>query len=476
MGLSNSIHIRNMKKPNTSLQFQPSWPTYCLLLLSFFFLTTSEAKASVTWGYVQASQWQDSVIIEFQTLTETNNQQFWLDVPQLGLLTLIGPHPSSVVNSTTPTTYRLGFPLGLLSSPFTMCFDLYSDDGSGPSQTPLAPQSCLYWTSTSSDVWPGDANSDGAANVWDFLNLGVANGTTGPARPSANLTWTAQYMAPWPTNFLSNINHKHGDCDGNGTIDLNDTLAIAANYGLTHNKTNSIQANGVPLTFVVPDSANGGDTVEIEIWLGAPGNPVTNAYGIAFAMNYDSSQVKTGKVHSSPKASWLGTPGLDLLRMEHDDETGRFDVAFTRFDGMPMSGNGHIGSIDIVLVDNLGKTSFDADLLLDFIWPTLIDQEGKRINVAVERVTVGKEKPQPELEIAIFPQPSHSWCRIQVGDHQGQQLSFSADILNLLGQPIHSLTGRGSVELDVSLFPTGSYILLIRTSTSTYRKKLEVIH
>jgi|GEM_PF-6746512 len=465
-----------MKKLHLAYTFKQFLPTCCFLWF-FLFLPNSHVKASVTWGSVQAYQWQDSVILEFQTLTETNNQQFWLDVPQLGLFALIGPYPSSVVNATTPTQYRIGFHLGVLATPMTLCFDLYSDDGSGPSQVPQAPQACLYWTATSSDVWPGDVNSDGTADVWDFLDLGVANGTTGPARPSANISWTAQYMAPWPTSFLSGIDHKHGDCDGNGTIDLNDSTAIVANYGLTHNKTSSTHNNGVPLTFVVPDSANGGDTISVEIWLGAPGNPVTNAYGLAFAMQYDSSQVKTGKIHSIHEPSWLGTPGVDLVRLEHDNEIGRFDVAITRYDGMPMSGNGRIGSIDIVLVDNLGKTSLDAALLLDFIFPTLIDADGKRIDVSAQRLTVGIESLSPAIDqILIFPNPATSFSQISAKGVNGKEQATALEIINLQGQSLYQKSVSGRTILDASQFPNGQYILLIHTENGIHRRRWEVIH
>src|SRR5204862_289569 len=83
------------------------------------------------------------------------------------------------------------------------------------------------------NVWPGDCDYNLIANNADVLQIGLGYGTTGATRPSASNSWYAQPMSDWTQNFL-NCNYKHADADGNGIVDVNDTLPISLNYGNTH--------------------------------------------------------------------------------------------------------------------------------------------------------------------------------------------------------------------------------------------------
>lgn len=49
--------------------------------------------------------------------------------------------------------------------------------------------------SVSACVWPGDANNDKTVDMSDLLAIGIGYGVTGPARPSANITWSGQPAA-----------------------------------------------------------------------------------------------------------------------------------------------------------------------------------------------------------------------------------------------------------------------------------------
>src|SRR4029078_10261659 len=47
------------------------------------------------------------------------------------------------------------------------------------------------------DVWPGDANSDGSADLYDLLAVGIAYNDYGPMRNPAVTTWAAQTSINW---------------------------------------------------------------------------------------------------------------------------------------------------------------------------------------------------------------------------------------------------------------------------------------
>ena len=126
-------------------------------------------------------------------------------------------------------------------------------------------------------VWAGDANADFICDNYDILNIGIANAQTGPVRVGATTNWQAEWCANWPNNFISNINQKHADCNGDGTVNAADLAAVTANYGLVHQKTGNI---GQYKTLGLPDlycdmmnvQAHKGSTVTIPVMLGSTGS------------------------------------------------------------------------------------------------------------------------------------------------------------------------------------------------------------
>lgn len=449
--------------------------TLVALLAIFFFPQTS--KASVTWGTTNAFQWQDTLVVQWTTTTETNNVQFWLEIPGIGLLQPLGPYSSSVQNSTTPTSYEVKYPIPfILFPPGGFCGFIWPDDGTGWDPGNSSPMTCFFLTTPGSLVWPGDANNDGTANVQDLLNIGIANGQTGPIR-AGGTSWIGNTCTDWSNSFANGLNHKFADCDGNGTVNLNDTLAINLNYGLTHNKTTTTTTDGIPLTFIYPDSANANDTIEVEIWLGSAITPVPEAYGLAFSMNYDTSQVLLGNISSTLETSWFGTPGTDMVQMNHDDLVSQFDVAFTRTNGINAAGYGRIGSIGIVLVDNLGKTNFDAKLLLDFFNPILLNNIGEPVTVNLD-IVVGLEQNIHALnsqEMKVYPVPAKDELFIEVSE-TGIDEFTSATLYDITGKThVRDLHySEGTYRVGLESIPQGVYLLHLSNSKHQIFKKVIV--
>lgn len=94
-----------------------------------------------------------------------------------------------------------------------------------------------------SGVYPGDTNNDGVVDFRDVLPLGLAFNQTGIARTDQTTTWDAKTIENWPTSFTdpihNGLNHKYGDTNGDGVINLADTLAIIENYGYVHGHNTS---------------------------------------------------------------------------------------------------------------------------------------------------------------------------------------------------------------------------------------------
>jgi hypothetical protein len=83
-------------------------------------------------------------------------------------------------------------------------------------------------------VYPGDANRDGITDNTDFLSIAVASGAAGSPRTLQDNLWYGHYADEWTYAFQDNVNYKHADCNGDGVVDPNDTLAVTQNWTNTH--------------------------------------------------------------------------------------------------------------------------------------------------------------------------------------------------------------------------------------------------
>lgn len=174
-------------------------------------------------------------------------------------------------------------------------------------------------------VWPGDANDDSVANNLDILAIGIGIDSSATARSIVTNNWNGYPSFTWPQTISGGSNYKHIDCNGDGAIDLNDTLAVNQNFSLTHAFSPSPLNNqerlvGADLFFVTSSSTfNSSDIVVVEVWAGSSLSPVNDLYGIAFDVNYTSSLVQPGTEVLTFPNSWLGTPGTNAIKISKID-------------------------------------------------------------------------------------------------------------------------------------------------------------
>ncbi|MEO5569438.1 MAG: T9SS type A sorting domain-containing protein [Bacteroidia bacterium] len=343
----------------------------------------------------------------------------------------------------------------------------------------------------SSNVWPGDANYDLTANNLDVLNIGLAYGETGPVRTGASNSWIAQPATDWSSFFLSAVNKKHADCDGNGVVDNNDTLAISLNYGLTHParlaNVNSNQSSSPQLYLVAnPDTVIEGDTIEVDIFLGTQTFPVDSIYGIAFTMNFDTSLVDTSYMPFDYTGSWMGTPGVDLLTFEKKlFLQGQVDVALTRTDHLNQSGYGFIGRAGIVIVDNVGARMTNSP---PYVTLPLSVSNVRALTASEYYLTISTNGDNVEIDtlgttgihyadnlnemISVYPNPVKDVLTI----NSGKAKINSLEIYNSLGQVIlNEKTATSKINLDTQNFEQGIYLLKLETDAGIVNRKFSVV-
>ncbi|MBL0047755.1 MAG: T9SS type A sorting domain-containing protein [Bacteroidetes bacterium] len=341
-----------------------------------------------------------------------------------------------------------------------------------------------------SDVWPGDANSDMVANNLDLLNIGLAYGDTGYVRQSASLSWVAQPATDWFWQFISTVNVKHTDCDGNGIVNADDTSAILLNYGLTHPRGVPAQITASPidpsLYFTLnTDTAAAGSSALIPLGLGTPSVPATDIYGIAFTVNYDKNLVDSGSVKIDFSSCWLGIVDSNIIVLQKDlYSNGKIEAAIVGIDHLNRSGYGNIGVLSVDMKDDISGRDYIYKLLnLNFSNVHLIrnDEIELPLNVVNDSLVVvgditGIEQQSTEnSDVILVPNPAKDNLVIHLGKKRGEVLSYS--IYNAFGELMieNKIQNQQTAAVNTQIFAAGVYVIKIKTKEGILTKKLTVI-
>ncbi len=336
----------------------------------------------------------------------------------------------------------------------------------------------------SDSVWPGDANSDQIANNFDLLAIGIGYGNVGPVRPGASLVWKPQYAPDWSNSLTGGTNYKHLDCDGDGIIQAADTLAINLNYGLTHNKTSSSSANGLPLTvFFTEDTLMVGDTAVMIISLGNDTLSADSVYGLAFSINYDPTLIEAGQIMVEYGSSWLGDNGTDMLSMSRNFELdGKLDIAMTRIDHQNRTGFGEVARLCIIMIDDIsGKTYLQETFYSSISDPLAISADESEIEVAVglDSLLLMQEDSLTRLDPAllahmqVFPNPAGDVLQIQLEDLVAEAWA----LYNPLGQLVSHRSGYfRETQIDTRDLAEGIYTLSVVTQMGVLTKRIQILH
>jgi hypothetical protein len=313
-----------------------------------------------------------------------------------------------------------------------------------------------------SDVWPGDANYDLITDNADILNIGLAYGEIGFLRPGASLTYVAQPCMDWPSQFQNGVNTKHADTDGNGVVNMNDTLAVSLNYGIPHPPRlaapDSTLINVPDLYFQFPAGPYvAGSWIDVDVNLGTVANPANGIYGLSFSVNYPSAMIVPNTLQVFYNNSWLTSPG-NLIHLEKDFySSSKIDLGFSRINHLDVSGNGIVVKLHFQLAANAS-----GPFMLSFSGITADDAAGNpvQLNPLPGTITVGINDQLPFRDVSLFPNPSYDVVTLDAGSHELKEGS-SIELLDLSGRVVMTIPAENKkqVKLDVSDLPEGTYII-----------------
>lgn len=335
-------------------------------------------------------------------------------------------------------------------------------------------------------VWPGDANDDAVADMNDMLAIGIGNGTNGTVRPNATLNWIGQPSAPWGPTLLSGTDYKWIDCDGNGSINLNDTVAVIQNFALTHNNRWGMP----PRVLTNPDlrlefsndtiAAGTGGT--INVYLGDAAVPGINIYGLAATLGFDFQQLPAQNMGIDISNTWLGTNGTDLFAIKHAvPNSGAFDFAITRYDQTPVGGFGLIARIPFTAGTTLLGSGTTAQVPLSFTYLNIIDNNENPVPVNIITDTLTVYDPGPLLadaqaaaasQLTVSPNPAYDMVTLRWNTGSNYTLQVF-DPAGRRVQQVNNITGN-TFTLQTAQLPAGMYMMQLQNEQQTLRARVVI--
>jgi hypothetical protein len=348
---------------------------------------------------------------------------------------------------------------------------MYTVFGIGASGCPGSATISLFVNPACSDVWPGDANSDGIVSATDVLEIGLAFSNTGALRSPGGNSYVSQYATNWVGTVSSGKNQCHADCNGDGVVNANDTLAIFNNFALSHPfKPSPAAAAGdvwlsIPGNVIYPGVWNKAD-----IMLGDAASPLSQLYGLAYSLTYDNSMIVPDSLNIIYTASFLSAGNQNLTFRKRDFSNGVIHSASVRTNLTDVSGNGKIGELYFKTKGDLAE---GASVNFGLSSSVKISGAGVTSNLTtggtsatVSHNMVGFKDQISKVDFQAYPNPTSGFLEIYTTPDHKQY-----SVTDISGRLVQTGELQGSGTINMSQLENGTYFISLSSgSSSTIRK------
>jgi PKD repeat protein len=337
-------------------------------------------------------------------------------------------------------------------------------------------------------VWPGDVNSDNIVDGDDFLGVAINYGNTGAARESTSNLWQEWPGAQWMvTSSFAPVDQSHSDCNGDGTVNTTDTIAISSNWALTHAPLAQVAlASTVGELYLSSPSLiyNTGDWATIDINLGTTSSPLPNIYGLHFQLNFDNTVVVPGTVSFDYNDSWLTDMGANKMTMvKYDGSSGMIWSGVSRIDHTDMlNGAGKIGTITLQYEPGLTNIAYSP---LYFGSISAIDANGVEVLLGADSSYVAEVHPittgitntaSTGGTMSIGPNPVKDEAILSYTLQAASDVSIT--MYDVLGHKIYSshvkgaAAGKHSLQLPCAELKNGIYFIRLSANGQEQVQKM----
>lgn len=329
---------------------------------------------------------------------------------------------------------------------------------------------------TCSDVWPGDANSDGVADNLDILELGLHYTQNGPTRAIISNTWQSYFSNNWIGTISNGKNLNHSDCNGDGTIDNNDTLAIYNNYGFSH-AFKSAQTNTVnPQLSIIPDQASvlKGTWGTASIYLGDATTSINNINGVAFTVDFDNTLIEPSNIWIEYLPSFIDA-SQNLHFRKLDFPNGKIYTATTHTVSSNANGYGKIATLHYQIKSSLTSAQI-LNLGISQAYRSdvsgLITQLTTGTGSLTATIDVGLQELLNDNNIFISPNPTNGILSINSKTElqKIEMVSITGSIL------ISETTTSNNHTLNIENYSNGIYFVNIYQNNRVVRREKVIVN
>lgn len=339
-------------------------------------------------------------------------------------------------------------------------------------------------------VLPGDANKDGSINIFDALNLGVGFNTMGEIRPNAVIDPILQAAFDWDFSTIFDLNFKHIDCDGNGTVNEIDYLAIDQNYQRITQQSDFIQNDAFtaikiefPSDSIVVNPNQTEIVIPAKLTIGNTDKPVERFYGIALSVDYDPTIIKNVETNYE-ETSFVGAKENLFIREKNLRQVGQTGLVITRTDQTAVNGSGDIAEVAFILDLDLIEARSEVLINLDINDIQVVDNNGEEIPVNLpedgskvtvifdENLSVSTEEQLTETQFAIYPNPVKEVLYIHL-DQSLDLTNSTVQIFNTLGQGVLTQAiSHHQTSINVNNLKHGVYWIKVSTQQGIAVKEM----
>jgi hypothetical protein len=335
-------------------------------------------------------------------------------------------------------------------------------------------------------LWAGDANADGVVDMRDMFIVAENIGQQGIPRNNINTQWSPQNADNWNQNSTNGRNLKYADTNGDGLISAADTMAIAENYG----KIRTYQSRSIPFPSNIPlrlvpqqSTMSAGDMVTFKLLLGDAQNPVFDAKGLGFILNYDAVRWRDDWSIDFKEEYWLKFPSA-TLQMVQQPIDGRVEAGIAPSARSRGNGWGEVAIVRAIGEDVIccfakgSKKVLKVKLQNAF----LTDANGNLMALKVEDAEIPiverpKNVPPSIKDLLVYPNPAKDELNVFLNgdDHQLMQIR----VFNILGNVVLEqkfAPETRQTKLSVGDLTNGFYLLeAITFNGSKIIKKVEIL-
>jgi hypothetical protein len=346
----------------------------------------------------------------------------------------------------------------------------------------------------------GDLNSDGRVSVSDIIPLARYMGYAGKEREDhAHSNEVGTFADDWGIEQPSGADIKHIDATGDGLIALNDTMAVALNYGDIHTLVprEVLSVKDFPFSLKTDQTEyEPGDVIMIDFAMGTAQKPAANVFGIAFGLNMQSGIMDSSSVNVTFEPdSWFNyaSPTINFWRQP---KSGKIEIAHAITNGIVVDevegfipkgsgGHGKLGAILGIVVDEVEGFK-DGNLQSSFRIKTIAtdgieieDIYGERFMlpdtfIQVKIVTKGTEPVPTAEKLLVFPNPADDVIHMHFN---GRNLIHGYSLYNSKGQIVFGKQNvlSQSVSIETHHLEPGLYVLQVQSQQGMITNKV-IIH